>query len=160
MESLVAISGKPSEHWPKCHEEFGTHFAMTHMNEQVMTRRRRNFCIDDNCDVLQIEKSMLENAGYEVVVSSDGPARLTIANGGKVDLVVLDCEMPQMNGIEVAQRIRAIKPTVPIVMVSGADLAEEPARIVDCFVPKTLMVATLVEEVNRLLGGGAGLARQ
>jgi len=112
---------------------------------------RRVLCIDDNCDVLRIEQSILEEAGYEVTTASNGVDGLSLLGRTNVDLVVLDCEMPQLNGIEVARRIRAIHPTVRIIMVSGVGMSEELAGIVDCFVPKTSMVPTLVLQVNRLL---------
>jgi CheY-like chemotaxis protein len=72
-----------------------------------------------------------------------------LAKNCKVDLVVLDYEMPRMTGAEIAERLRAVQPTVTIIMISGTELPEESPRVVDCFVPNTQMVTTL--KVNRFL---------
>lgn len=96
----------------------------------------RVLCIDDNCDVLQLEKEILEEAGYEVLLASNGADGLNLATGSMIDIVILDCEMPQMTGTEVAHRIRAMRPMLPIIMVSGAGQPKETKGIVDCFVPK------------------------
>jgi CheY-like chemotaxis protein len=66
-----------------------------------------------------------------------------LAKNWNVDLVVVDYEMPRMTGAEIAQRLRAMYPTVTIIMISGTELPEESARVVDCFVPETQMVTTL-----------------
>jgi DNA-binding response OmpR family regulator len=108
-------------------------------------------CIDDNCDVLQIEKAILEEAGYEVLLASNGADGLNLARCSMVDIVILDCEMPQMTGTEVAHRIRAMRPMLPIIMVSGADQPKETTGLVDCFVPKARMPKTLLPEVKRFL---------
>jgi CheY-like chemotaxis protein len=76
---------------------------------------------------------------------------LNLAIGSVVDIVILDCEMPQMTGTEVAHRIRAMRPMLPIIMVSGADQPKETTGIVDCFLPKTQVATTLVPEVKRFL---------
>jgi CheY-like chemotaxis protein len=93
---------------------------------------------------------MLEAAGYEVFLASSGAEGVNSANGCAVDLVVLDYEMPGMNGTEVARCLRATHPALPIIMVSGAEPEQTP-RIVDLFIPKTNMATTLVEEVDRFL---------
>lgn len=85
----------------------------------------RVLCIDDNCDVLQLEKEILEEAGYEVLLASNGADGLNLATGSMIDIVILDCEMPQMTGTEVAHRIRAMRPMLPIIMVSGAGQPKE-----------------------------------
>lgn len=126
---------------------------MSHPNGQAI--RFRVLCIDDNYEVLQVEKSILEDAGFDVNLSNDPAAGLNLAGGGNVDLVVLDLEMPQMSGVELAQRLRAMRPTVPIIMVSASDLREETTGIVDSFVLKSQMATTLVVEVNRILRDAA-----
>ena len=123
---------------------------MTHTNP-LGKPAHRVLCIDDNCDVLQLEKAILEEAGYEVLLASNGADGLNLARGSMVDILILDCEMPQMTGTEVAHRIRAMRPMLPIIMVSGADQPKETTGILDCFVPKTQMPKTLLPEVKRLL---------
>ena len=66
-----------------------------------------------------------------------------LAKNCNVGLAALDYEMPRMIAVEIAQRLRAIQPTIRIIVISGTELPEEPARVVDCFVPKTQMVRIL-----------------
>ena len=65
-----------------------------------------------------------------------------------VDLATLDNETPRVLGVEIAQRLRAMQPTIWIIMLSGTELPEEWAGVVDCFVPKTHMVRTWHEKLT------------
>ena len=108
-------------------------------------------CIDDNWEVLKLEKLILEAAGYTVLLASDGTEGMNLAKRCSIDLVVLDHEMPRMTGTEVAEHLRSMQPSLPIILVSGLGFREGSSRTVDCFIPKSKMVMTLVREVNRLL---------
>jgi two-component system, OmpR family, response regulator CpxR len=120
------------------------------MNNRSKPVGLRVLCIDDDSHVLELEKSILEAAGYQVFLASSGAEGLNLAKRCAVDLVVLDYEMPRMVGTEVAQRLRTIHPALPIIMVSGTE-PEETSRIVDLFIPKTNMSKSLAEEVDRFL---------
>jgi CheY-like chemotaxis protein len=125
---------------------------MTAMAASRSTARRRVLCVDDNPDVLEFQKCILEHSGYEVLLASNGADGISLAEGRKVDLALLDYEMPLMMGSEVAQRLRDILPALPIIIVSGSDLPEEVLMFADCCVSKTKMGQALIQEVNRLLG--------
>lgn len=129
---------------------------MNDVNDRRTAVGPKVLCIDDNSELLGVEKALLERVGYQVVLASDGVEGLALAKDSDVSLVVLDLEMPRMNGIEVAKRLRALRPLLPIIMVSGIDFSNEPAPFVDCFVPKTQMATTLAREVNRFLRKPAG----
>jgi CheY-like chemotaxis protein len=122
---------------------------MSEKNDGAMPLGLKALCIDDNWDVLQFERAILEAAGYEVLIAISGDEGMRIAKSHRVDLVVVDCEMPAMGGTQVAQGLRVLRPTLPIIMVSGGGLPEDAAMIVDCFVPKTKL-STLVGEAERL----------
>jgi CheY-like chemotaxis protein len=124
---------------------------MSDMNDQAMAAGSTLLCIDDNPDVLQIEKAMFTRAGFSVLLASSGAEGLHLAKNHRVDLVVLDWEMPVITGPEVARLLRATQPTLPIIMVSGTNLSESSMGIADCFVAK-IHLTTLVREANRLLG--------
>ena len=114
------------------------------------TLARKVLCIDDNPDILQIEKAILEAAGYEVLLAISGELGISTAKDCGVDLVVVDSDMPLMSGTQVAQSLRDMRPKLPIIMVSGGCLPDEAALIIDSFVPKTELVTTLVRQANRL----------
>jgi len=124
---------------------------MTAMSVSRSAARRRVLCVDDNPDVLELQKCILEHSGYEVLLASNGADGISLAKGRKVDLALLDYEMPLMMGTEVAQRLRDMQPALPIIFVSGSDLPQEAAMVADCCVSKTKMGKALVQEVDRLL---------
>src|SRR5215472_1491438 len=84
-------------------------FKMPHTNT-LDNPAARVLCIDDNSDVLQLEKTILEEAGYEVLLASSGADGLNLASDNMVEVVILDCEMPKITGTELAHRIRAMHP--------------------------------------------------
>lgn len=141
------------------HSEQGVHSITGKKKVRPKTLRPKVLCIDDNPDVLQVQEAILEGAGYEVLLGGSGAEGLQVAVACQVDLVVLDYEMPELVGTEVARRLRAQQPSLPIIMVSGAELPRELTNLVDCFIPKTEIVSTLVVEVKRLLAN-RGTARR
>ncbi|MBE2316008.1 response regulator transcription factor [Solirubrobacter sp. CPCC 204708] len=62
---------------------------------------------------------VLRREGYEVDEARDGLEAERLGVGGDHALVILDVEMPGLDGLEVCRRIRAVRPTVPIMMLTG-----------------------------------------
>jgi DNA-binding NtrC family response regulator len=75
--------------------------------------------IDDEPNILTTVRRSLELEGYQVVVASGGAAGLAKLAEHDVDLVLLDVMMPGETGLEVLPKIRAAKPEVIVVMMSG-----------------------------------------
>src|SRR5713226_1683290 len=76
-------------------------------------------CIDDNRNILQIHRALLESKGYRVVTAVDGPTGIALSREQSIDVVVLDFNMPGMDGNEVAQVLMQEQPTLPVVVWSG-----------------------------------------
>ena len=76
-------------------------------------------CIDDNRDVLKSLAEVLRASGYSTLIALSGNQGLSLLVRNSVDLVVLDYEMPGMNGDLAAQAIRRSKPEVPIILFTG-----------------------------------------
>jgi len=68
--------------------------------------KRLPLCIDDDEDVLECEKSFLESLGYTVLAAASGGKGLELASMHLVDVVIVDYLMPEMNGQEVAMKMR------------------------------------------------------
>ena len=64
--------------------------------------------VDDNAVNLQVASGLLERHGHHVVTAADGPTALEQARKKRFDLVLLDRHMPDMDGLEVARRLRAL----------------------------------------------------
>ena|SRR5579859_4007978 len=94
-------------------------------------------CIDDEPNVLAIRKMLLESVGYRVLLAQSGPQGLELLQREQVHTVILDYRMPEMTGAEVAERIRAMRPGLPIIMLSAyVDLTEDQLKDVDAYVTK------------------------
>jgi CheY-like chemotaxis protein len=112
-------------------------------------------CVDDDADVLQVRKLLLEARGYSVVTAASGPELLRLfTDAGPVDLVLLDYLMPGMNGDELAQKLRQQYPLLPLVAVSAVpQLPDSMLRVVDAAVPKgsdpKLLLSTVAAILNR-----------
>jgi CheY-like chemotaxis protein len=77
-------------------------------------------CIDDSESILQFEKSLFEKSGYIVVTAPSARQGLRLASIFNFDAVLLDYQMPDMNGHEVALALRRLKPETLVVMFSVA----------------------------------------
>jgi len=83
--------------------------------------------VDDEPKIVQLARDYLEHAGFAVVVAYDGKAALATARAEKPDLVVLDLGLPELDGLDVARRLRG-ESNVPIVMLTGR--SEESDKLV------------------------------
>jgi PAS domain S-box-containing protein len=77
--------------------------------------------VDDEDLVLDSTRAMLEFSGYRVLTARHGrdAVRLVETRANEIDLVVLDLVMPDMDGVEVLERMREIVPDIPVVVASG-----------------------------------------
>ena len=78
----------------------------------------RILIIEDDPDIRKIEEDYLENNGFEVVVAAEGKAGLLMVDTQRPDLVILDLNLPKMDGLEVCKAIRKIS-SIPILMVTA-----------------------------------------
>jgi CheY-like chemotaxis protein len=76
-------------------------------------------CIDDNRNMLEIHQALLESKGYRVLIAPDGPTGIALSRQQSIDVVVLDFNMPGMDGNQVAQVMMQEQPTLPVVIWSG-----------------------------------------
>jgi len=83
--------------------------------------------VDDNPDSLGLLNDTLSNQGYTVLVARSGIEALNILQKTKVDLVLLDAVMPEMNGFETCQAIKLIHADTPVIFMTGLS---ETAHIV------------------------------
>jgi signal transduction histidine kinase/CheY-like chemotaxis protein len=86
---------------------------------------RRIVIIDDNHDANQTLAMMLEIAGHEVASALDGPSGLQVIQSFRPDVVVLDIGLPQIDGYEVARRLRADNATKDIRIIALTGYGQE-----------------------------------
>jgi signal transduction histidine kinase/ActR/RegA family two-component response regulator len=76
--------------------------------------------VDDDKPVREVTAGLLQDFGYLVIEAGSGGAALDILDREqKIDLMVIDFAMPGMNGAEVARRVQDIRPTMPILFITG-----------------------------------------
>lgn len=108
-------------------------------------------CIDDEPTVLTIRKMLLESVGYKVLLAQSGAEGLRILQSEQVHTVILDFKMPEMNGDEVARRIRITHPEMPIIMLSAfIDLSKEQLKDVDAYITKGESPDVLLRTIERV----------
>jgi CheY-like chemotaxis protein len=125
------------------------------MRSRPASTAKKVLCVDDNESLIMLTQMALENAGYRVITESDGLAALRCFSSERVDAVVLDYDMPGLDGIEVAARMARCNPRIPKVLFSGCP--ELPARargVVEDFVAKDGSFKGLIAVLNKLLGPG------
>ena len=109
-------------------------------------------CVDDEWGGLEGRKMLLEEGGYTVLTATNGAEALQLFGKYPVDLVVVDCHMPGMNGEVVAEHIKNRKAHVPVVMLSADEqLPENTLRSVDAFISKSENPDRLLYAVRYLL---------
>jgi CheY-like chemotaxis protein len=109
-------------------------------------------CIDDDGAGLEARKELLEISGYEVLTAKSGEQGLELFFGHRIDAVILDYQMPGMNGAQVASHMRRVEPDVPLLMLSGhSELPLNDLRCVDAFLDKGEAWPTVVSTLDRLL---------
>jgi CheY-like chemotaxis protein len=118
--------------------------------------RPKLLCVDDDAALRELYRTLLGSYGYEVLLAEDGPKALQTFNSSRVDAVVLDYDMPLMNGSEVAAGMKGTNPGVPIIMVSGRkSVVEEAPRFVDAAIGKGSEFGVLLDKLELLMGATA-----
>jgi CheY-like chemotaxis protein len=109
-------------------------------------------CVDDERIGLRVRKIMLESRGFNVLTASDGHQGLAVFEENKVDLVVLDYFMPDMNGGEVAAELRRRRPELPIIFLSAYfSLPPEALELANAFITKGDPPDALLEKIEQLI---------
>jgi len=109
-------------------------------------------CVDDDAAMLRMVKMALECDGYTVLTAANGPAGLDAFCSQAVDAVVLDYEMPGMNGGEVAAAMKRLKPEVPKLLFTACpEIPADAANAVEAFCGKTNGVMELLSRVEAMI---------
>ena len=111
--------------------------------------------IDDDPDMRHVLSDFLERSGYRVIEASSGGEAIFIAESERVDLVILDKEMPGMNGLEVLSLFKRRRPSLPIIFITAfggrEDEAESRRRGAWLYIEKPFRIATVVDAVHSAL---------
>ena len=122
-----------------------------------LTGTGRVLVVEDEVDVRQFAVRALKRQGYSVLEASDGVEALDIVNasGDKIDLVLSDVLMPEMDGPTLFKKLRETKPDLKVIFVSGFpnDAFRESLGTDDfAFLPKPFTLKELATKVKEELG--------
>ncbi len=115
--------------------------------------------VDDNDMVRDLITRVLDSEGYELIVARGGEEALALARGNQrpIDLVISDVDMPDMDGNELAARLRRERPAMPVIFMSGyTDVADPSIASPVQFMRKPFSTGQLREMVRRALRGRTG----
>jgi CheY-like chemotaxis protein len=107
--------------------------------------------VDDEEAVGYVFERYLAIKGYRVSVALDGPQALERFEADTPDLVITDYKMPGMNGDELLRRLRAMRPALPVVLISANPIDVGPTLDEVKFFPKPVSLETLVEHLETVL---------
>lgn len=98
-------------------------------SEHQAEHRTTILVVEDTPTVRHLFRHFLQSAGFRVLMAPDGyAAQVLVQSGVEIDLVLLDYNMPGMNGAELAQWLLDVKMQVPIVLISGSESDVESAK--------------------------------
>lgn len=93
--------------------------------------RQRILVVEDEVQIAKILKIELEFEGYAVVVAYDGKSGLQAALEEKLDLILLDVMLPELNGLEVLRRIRKENTVIPIILLTARNMTMDKVTGLD-----------------------------
>lgn len=130
---------------------------MSH-NQELAETRSTILVVEDSPTQAMHVQSMLEQNGARVLVAVDGPEGIQLAEGMQPDLVVLDMQLPGMNGLQVCKHLKSNRSTsqIPVIMFTRYDDAETIALgmqlgVID-YIPKDAFADAVLLETLRQMG--------
>jgi len=121
-----------------------------------MPEQRMVLVVDDEAPMRHLERRILETGPYTVIEASGAPDAFKILEGGqRLDLLIADLNMPELPGEEMVLRIRAARPGLKVLYVSGnVDRLLDARKVLDvgeAFLDKPFTTRGLLEAVSLLL---------
>ena len=118
---------------------------------------RRVLVVDDAEANIHLVSFILVKNGYEVIKARNGAEGIVLAIREKPDLVLLDIQLPDIDGLEVVKRIRASEADgrIPIVALTSYAMPGDRERLIAAgctgYISKPIDVKTFIEEIEKYL---------
>jgi nitrogen-specific signal transduction histidine kinase/ActR/RegA family two-component response regulator len=133
---------------------------VTEQKTSLPTGTERILLVDDENSIAQIEKETLEHLGYKVTATTDSLEALRTfqESPDDFDLLVTDMTMPNMTGVELAQKILLLKSGFPIILCTGFNeqIDEEKAKAIGIkeYIKKPFIIMKIATTVRKALKAG------
>jgi DNA-binding response OmpR family regulator len=117
---------------------------------------KRVLLVDDDTEIVESMRTVLESRGYEILVARDGNQGLMMAEQEAPDLVVLDMMMPKRSGFLVLEKLRRSHPVpLKVIMITANEGSRHKAYAemlgVDDYIRKPFAMDRLLSSIDRLL---------
>ena len=125
-----------------------------------MAEQKTVLLVDDDIDIIESMRTVLEAKGYRVMVARDGNAGLTVAERESPDLIILDMMMPKKSGFLVLEKLKG-RPggLIPTIMITGNEGSRHRAYAemlgVRDYIRKPFAMEKLVRSVEAVLDAAA-----
>lgn len=110
--------------------------------------------VDDEKHICELYKIELEDEGYSVTIANSGAEALDVVDRNPPDLIVLDIQMPGMDGVETLEKLLGKDKGVPIILNTAYSHYKDDFTTwgADAYVVKSSDTSRLKSEIRRLLG--------
>ncbi len=121
-----------------------------------MSAKKTVLLVDDDNEIIESMRTVLESKGYRVIIARDGNAGLTVAEHENPDLVILDMMMPKKSGFLVLEKLKG-RPggLIPTIMITGNEGSRHRAYAemlgVRDYIRKPFAMEKLVKSVEQIL---------
>jgi len=120
--------------------------------------KQKILVIDDDRGICELFKNALESEGYEISVASDGKTGMASFEKNGCSLVLLDLQMPAMDGFDMLSKIREKNKEIPVIVITGFGTVENAVRALKSgatdFLVKPLIIRDLLFTVKRSMESG------
>lgn len=117
--------------------------------------KKKVLVIDDEMSIRFLLREVIEDIGYHCLEAESAIIGLEMVDKMKPDLIILDIQMPQMNGLEAIQKIRKIDAEVPVFMLSAfshmENVIENLGVKIEEFIPKPFDIDYLSERIEQVI---------
>lgn len=118
--------------------------------------KKRILLVDDDFEIIESMRMLLEAKGYDIIVARDGNQGLVMAEREDPDLMILDMMMPKRSGFLVLEKLRRSRPVpLKIIMITANEGSRHKAYAemlgVDDYIRKPFAMDRLLESVEKLL---------
>jgi DNA-binding response OmpR family regulator len=121
---------------------------------------KRILLCDDEAHILRAAEFKFKRAGYEVLLAGDGEEGWELVLSQRPDVIVTDCQMPRLNGLQLAERVKNTPETsgLPVIMLSAKGFELSPEVIREQFGIRTMLAKPfspreLFQRVEAVLNG-------
>lgn len=117
-----------------------------------MARNPKILCVDDDKQSLSVRRVFLEAFGFDVTTCSDPRLSLRYADLSQYNAAIVDFQMPEMNGGELAEQLKKRNPQMPVIILSALSaLPSDTPAAYDAFLCKAESGFALVNKVQELI---------